>query len=85
MSPTLAALLFHAPGVRLLTRRRLSPLAVRLNVLAAAVTALAMLVAGDRHGPFGVLAAWAVGHVLWSVTLAMLVHRGPGLRHDAGA
>jgi hypothetical protein len=84
MSPVLAALLFHGPGVRLFAKRRLSPLAVRLNLAAVAVTGLAMVLAGARAGPPAVLGAWALGHSLWSVTLAVLVHRGSGLLHDAG-
>jgi hypothetical protein len=85
VSPVLAALLFHAPGVRLLARRRLSPLAFRLNLVALGLTGLVMALAGLRWGLTGVVAGWAVGHGLWSVTLAALVHRGVGTRHDGGA
>ena len=85
MKPVVAALLFHAPGLWLLAKQRLSPLAARLNVAALALTLVAMVVGGLQQGVLGVVVCWAVGHILWSLTLAALVHRGLGTRHDGGA
>lgn len=78
MSPVLVAALFHAPGLRLLARRRLTPLAFKLNLVAAGATAVAMVLGGVELGARGVFVAWAVGHTLWSITLATLVRRGVG-------
>ena len=75
MSPALAALLFHAPGVRLLTKRKLTPLGLKLNIVAGSATVVAMLVAGMWRGPLEAFIAWAVGHTLWSITLASSVQR----------
>ena len=76
MNPVVAAALFHAPGLRLFARRRLTPLAFKLNLVALVATAVVMLLGGLERGWVGVLVAWAVGHTLWSITLATLVHRG---------
>ncbi len=75
MSPVVAALLFHAPGVRLFTKHRVSARVLWLNAAAVAATAALMVVAGFQRGPLGVLVAWLVGHVAWSVTLAAIVSR----------
>ena len=80
MNPTLAALLFHAPGLKLFAKRSLTPLAFKLNVVALVATACAMVLGGVEQGPLGVLVTWATGHALWSITLATLVHRGVGVR-----
>jgi hypothetical protein len=82
VSPALAAALFHAPGMRLLTGHRLTPLALKLNVVALAATAVAMVLCGLERGPLGVALAWLAGHTLWSLTLATLVHRGVGARYN---
>lgn len=83
MNPVVAALLFHAPGLRLFAKRRLTPFAFKLNVVALAATAVAMVLGGLEYGLVGVAVAWFVGHTLWSITLAVLVHRGVATRHDA--
>lgn len=75
MSPVVAALLFHAPGVRLFTKQRLSSQVLLMNAVAVGLTAGLMLGAGTLGGPLWVLLAWAVGHVTWSITLATIVHR----------
>ena len=79
MNPVVAALLFHAPGVRLFARRRLTPLALKMNVVALVATAAVMVVGGLERGLTGVIVAWAVGHTLWSITLATLIQKGVGI------
>jgi hypothetical protein len=83
VNPVVAALLFHAPGLRLFAKRRLTPLALKLNLVAGGATLLAMAIGFFERGALGAVVAWAVGHTLWSITLATLVHRGIGARHDA--
>jgi hypothetical protein len=80
VNPTLAAFLFHAPGLKLLAKRSLTPLAFKLNLVALGATACAMVLGGIERGPLGVLLAWFTGHTMWSITLATMVHRGVGAR-----
>ena len=80
MNPVVAALLFHAPGLRLFAKRRLTPLAFKLNLVAAGATLLVMAVGFVERGALGAFVAWAVGHTLWSITLASLVQRGVGAK-----
>jgi len=75
VSPVVAALLFHAPGVRLFTKHRLSSRVLWLNAAAIGATVALTVVAGLRYGALGALSAWAFGHVCWSITLATIVHR----------
>ena len=75
--PWLVAFLFHAPGLRLFTQRRLTPYELRLNVFAGSLTVAAMIAAGVARGPWAAFGAWAVGHLAWSITLAVLVSRRP--------
>ncbi len=76
----LIAFVGHAPGLWWFARRRLGPRALRVNLVAVALTLLAMAVAhgfpgGD--GPWGrVLVAWLVGHFSWSCVLAAWVFLG---------
>jgi hypothetical protein len=70
----LVGFLFHAPGLKLLARARLSPLTVKLNVIAAALTLAAMAEAWLSGR--SVLVGWLIGHFAWSATLAMLALRG---------
>jgi O-antigen/teichoic acid export membrane protein len=83
VNPVVAALLFHALGLRLFAKRRLTPFVLKLNVVALVATAAAMALAGLEWGFTGVAVAWLVGHTVWSITLAVLVHRGVATRHDA--
>ena len=76
------ALLFHAPGLRLIAKHRLTPLAFKLNLVAAGATAVAMVLGGLELGARGVFVAWLTGHSLWSITLATLVQRGVGARYN---
>ena len=71
----MAALLFHAPGVRLFTKQKLEPWVLKLNAAAIAATLALTAVAGMRLGWLAGLAAWAFGHTCWSITLATIVHR----------
>jgi hypothetical protein len=66
--------LFHVPGLKLFARTRLSPLLVKLNLVAAVLTVAAM--GGAWVSGRSVLVAWLVGHLAWSSTLAVLTLRG---------
>ena len=80
MKPALAAALFHAPGVYVLAKRRLTPAGVKLNALAVGLTAAAMIAGGLARGLPGVLVAWAVAHTLWSAVFSRNVERLPAPR-----
>jgi hypothetical protein len=73
-SLALVGFLFHAPGLKLLARARLSPHAVKLNVAAAALTLAAMAYAWLSGR--SVFLAWLIGHFAWSTVLAALALRG---------
>ncbi|MBL8955627.1 MAG: hypothetical protein JNK82_32935 [Myxococcaceae bacterium] len=75
MSPVVAALLFHAPGVMFLTKHRLSTRARWLNAAAVAVTLALIAVAFFARGFTAAFVTWLVAHAAWSVVLALLVKR----------
>lgn len=78
----LAVLAFvgHTPGIKLLVRCRFTPRLVRVNLVAAGLTVVAMIVAGivaaPGHRGFAVLVAWLFGHFAWSVIFSGWILRG---------
>ncbi len=78
------AFVFHAPGVVVLAGRRLTRRARRVNLLALALTLLAMaaayLLAVDGGVGRAVLVTWLVGHFAWSVLFSVWIARGGALR-----
>jgi hypothetical protein len=76
----LVAFACHAPGLYLFYRERLTGALVRHNLVAIALTLVAMAVAWalapagyELWGPLG---AWVVGHAAWGAYLALrLPHR----------
>lgn len=75
----IAAVLFHVPGLRLLTVVPVTRRLVAPNVAAVMVTLVAATVTGWLLGFLAGLAALLVGHVVWGVILAAMVVR----THDA--
>ncbi|MCA9715512.1 MAG: hypothetical protein H6713_39735 [Myxococcales bacterium] len=78
------AFVFHAPGVVVLGGRRLTRRARRVNLVALALTLVAMLAAYEL-APAGragsaTLITWLVGHFAWSVAIASWIARGGALR-----
>ncbi len=73
----LLAFVGHAPGLKLWGRCRFSPWLTLLNVIAAAATVLAMVLAGVLAPPGSglrwVFVTWVVGHFGWSITLSTLI------------
>lgn len=74
MNLVIIGFLFHAPGLKLFAKAQLSPLVVKLNIIAAALTVLAMGFAAATGR--SVVLAWLVGHLAWSCTLVALTLRG---------
>ncbi len=78
------AFVFHAPGVVVLARRRLTLRARRVNLLALALTLLAMiaayLLAVDGGAGRAVLVTWLIGHFAWSVVFSSWIALGGALR-----
>lgn len=78
----LAVLAFagHVIALKILTRCRCTPWMVRLNVIAVALTVVAMAVAGvlaePGHAGWAVLVAWLVGHFGWSMVLSTWILAG---------
>jgi len=78
----LAAIAFagHTPGLKLLTRCRFTPRLVRVNVVAALATVLAMVLAGlladPGRGAWAVLYAWLIGHFAWSIVFSSWILAG---------
>jgi hypothetical protein len=79
----LAAALGHAPLLRLLAGRPLRRALLRDNAVALALTAAAMgaawCLAPASARVVATIAAWALGHLLWSVVVARRVWRGRAL------
>jgi hypothetical protein len=77
------AFLFHAPGLWIFFRARLSPATVRANVVAVGFTLAAIAIAGAAAKDGGriaaVLTAWAIGHVLWGFELVRRIRLPGGL------
>jgi len=74
------AALFHAPGLRLFYGRRLTSAQFRANLFALAITAVAMVAGGlvSTAWWWGAFGAWAVGHAVWGLVLAMSLGASSG-------
>ena len=74
------AFLGHAPGLRLATPVRFTARGVRINVIAVALTLIAMAVSGfvapPGQGPWAVLVAWLLGHFAWGTILSIWILAG---------
>jgi hypothetical protein len=70
------AFFFHAPGLWLLYRLRIGPQTQRQNVIAIALTLMAMAIVHVlTHDVFAVGLAWLAGHAAWGTWLAARVSR----------
>lgn len=86
--PALAALAFcgHAIALSLVARDRFTRPMVRANVIAVALTLVAMAVAGvlaaPGQGGMAVLVTWLVGHFAWSMVLSIWILAGGALTDE---
>ena len=85
----LAAVAFagHIPGLKLVTRTRLTPSLVRVNIIAAAATLLAMgvayAVAAPGHRGWTVLVTWLIAHFAWSIVFSSWILLGGAVTERA--
>jgi hypothetical protein len=86
--PGLAVIAFvgHVPGLKVIARCRFTPALVRVNVVAAGLTLIAMAVAwfaaDEGQRGWAVLIAWLVGHFAWSTIFAGWILAGGAVRSD---
>ncbi len=76
---TLAILGFlgHAPLLKSIVKTRFSPRFVSINLLAVALTLIAMALAYAKYSSgLAILVAWLVGHFAWSTILAIWAYVG---------
>ena len=65
------ALLFHLPGLRIFLGRSPSRGILLANAVAILATVAGIGLAATTAGPWGAVAAWAAGHLLWGLYLAL--------------